>query len=256
MSGEAAGRGRRARLAIFCVGGAGVAVLFGLAVFGLPAPGGDDHPYRDRAVPAAVSHGTANVVSSVNFDLRAMDTLGEEAILFASVLGVAALARPTTGENERRLRAPREQVLDAARATAAVFFPVTLVVGLDVVLHGALTPGGGFQGGVILGTGIHLVYIAGGYRALLRVRPLDVFEHGEAVGMGAFVAAGVAALLVGGSFLGNVVPTGRLGSLTSSGTVELLSLAVGVEVASAVVVLLAAFLTQLLEIGDRPEADQ
>jgi multicomponent Na+:H+ antiporter subunit B len=168
---------------------------------------------------------------------------------------VAALARPAAGEGGRR-RVPREQVLDAVRATALVFFPVTLVVGLDVVLHGALTPGGGFQGGVILGTGIHLIYMAGGYRALLRVRPLELFEQGEALGMGAFAAAGVAALLVGGSFLGNVVPTGRLGTLTSSGTVELLSIAVGIEVASAVVVLLAAFLTQLLELGGVPEADQ
>jgi multicomponent Na+:H+ antiporter subunit B len=241
--------GRQGRLALFGVAGAAVAVLFGLAVFRLPDPGGTGHPYRDRAVPAAVSHATANVVSSVNFDLRAMDTLGEEAILFASVLGVAALARPAAGESDRRLGPPREQVLDGVRSTALVFFPVTLVVGLDVVLHGALTPGGGFQGGVILGTGIHLVYVAGGYRALTRVRPLDVFEHGESVGMGAFVAAGVAALLVGGSFLGNVVPTGRLGTLTSAGTVELLSIAVGVEVASAVIVLLAAFLSQVIEIG-------
>jgi len=247
--------GGRGRLALFGVGGAAMAVLFALAVFALPDPGGDQHPYRDRAVPAAVSHATANVVSSVNFDLRAMDTLGEEAILFASVLGVAALARPAAGEGGRR-RVPREQVLDAVRATALVFFPVTLVVGLDVVLHGALTPGGGFPGGVILGTGIHLIYMAGGYRALLRVRPLELFEQGEALGMGAFAAAGVAALLVGGSFLGNVVPTGRLGTLTSSGTVELLSIAVGIEVASAVVVLLAAFLTQLLELGGVPEADQ
>jgi len=236
-------------MTLFAVAATAVAVMFGLAVFGLPHPGGTDHPYRDRAVPAAVSHATANVVSAVNFDLRALDTLGEEAILFASVLGVAVLLRPGRRERDRPARPTPERELDVARGMAYVFFPVTIVVGLDVVAHGALTPGGGFQGGVILGTGIHLVYIAGGYAALRRARPVEAFEHGEAIGLAAFACLGMSALFAAGSFLANYVPTGTLGAPTSSGMVELLSVAVGVEVASAVVVLLAAFLSQELEIG-------
>ena len=74
---------RTARLVVFLAGGAGMAVVFVLAVLGLPRFGATDHPYRDAAVPAAVRHATANVISSINFDLRGLDTLGEETIVAA-----------------------------------------------------------------------------------------------------------------------------------------------------------------------------
>lgn len=41
---------------------------------------------------AALSRATGNVVASVNFDQRALDTLVEETILLASVTGVMTLA--------------------------------------------------------------------------------------------------------------------------------------------------------------------
>ena len=72
------------------VGLGGVGVPFALAFLGLPPVGSSVHPYRDLAVPAAVAHGTANVVASVTFDQRGLDTLGEETIFFGSVLATAA----------------------------------------------------------------------------------------------------------------------------------------------------------------------
>jgi multicomponent Na+:H+ antiporter subunit B len=223
------------------------AILFALAVFDLPHFGAAYHPYRDAAVPAAVSHVTSNVVSSINFDLRGLDTLGEESILLASVVGAAVLLRPADDEV---LRAPRTggRPLDGTRLFGYLFLPVTLMIGLLTVAHGALTPGGGFQGGVVLGTGIHLLYVAGTYRALERVRPLDVFEFGEALGAGAFACFGIATALASTAFLRNVLPLGGFGDLYSSGSVLLLSCAVGVEVASGVVVLLAHFLDQAIAV--------
>jgi multisubunit Na+/H+ antiporter MnhB subunit len=38
------------------------------------------------------------------------------------------------------------------RTTADLFFPFCLVFGLYVVVHGHLTPGGGFQGGAVMAT--------------------------------------------------------------------------------------------------------
>jgi multicomponent Na+:H+ antiporter subunit B len=67
--------------------------------------------------------------------------------------------------------------------------------------------------------------------------------------MGAVVALGIAGLITGAGFLANVLPTGRFGQLVSAGTVPLFSIAVGVEVASGVVVLLAGFLEQDLAVA-------
>jgi multicomponent Na+:H+ antiporter subunit B len=234
---------RSVRLAVFAVGGAAFVCLLLLAVLDLPHFGTTFHPYRDAAVPAAVAHATSNVVSSVNFDLRGLDTLGEETILLTSVLGVAVLLRPAEDEEERE-PGGGGRLLEATRLFGYLFLPVTLAVGFTTVLHGHLTPGGGFQGGVVLGTGIHLLYVAGSYRALERVRPVHVLEFGEALGAGAFASFGIAAALASASFLGNILALGSFGELFSSGSVLLLSCAVGIEVASGVIVLLAQFLRQ------------
>ena len=235
---------RPLRFAVLGVGLAGVAVLLGLAFARMPGSGTTVHPYRDAAVAAAVAHRTANVVSAVNFDQRGLDTLGEETILFGSVVAVAALLRP---EDDERVRPPRDGrgPLEAARLGGYVLLPVTIVIGADVVAHGHVTPGGGFQGGVVLATGLHLLYVAGGYRSLERLRPLAWYESTEALATASFAAMGFAGLAVAGSFLAKVLPLGTFGQLLSAGTVPVLNGVVGVAVASGCVVLLAQFIQQL-----------
>lgn len=235
---------RTGRLVLFATaaGALGAAVL--LAVVQLPAFGHAWHPYRTMAVHAAVRHATANVVSSVNFDTRAFDTLGEECIFFASVVGVSVLLRPAQDEElEPQLTSGR--VLPSTRLAGYVLLPVTVLLGLDLVAHGHLTPGGGFQGGVVVGTGIHFLYVAGRYRALRRLGPPRPFELGEAFGTGVYACLAVTGIVVAGAFLANMVPTGSFGHLLSAGTVPVLNGAVGIEVASGVVVLLSRFLQQV-----------
>lgn len=234
---------RPGRILLFAAGGGVMAAAFILATVAMPAFGGSHHLYRDLSVPAAVSHGTANVVSSINFDQRAIDTFGEESILIASVVGAAALLRPSRGETERRVPA-RGRTLESTRLVGYVMLPVTLVLGLDVVLHGGLTPGGGFQGGVVLATGLHLLYVTGSYPALDRLRPVTPFEIADSLGAAGFAILGLVGLLVSGDFLGNVLPFGELGGILSSGVVQLLSVIVGVEVLGGMVVLLSWFFEQ------------
>lgn len=245
---------RPLRLGVFAAGAGGTAVLLLLAVLDMPPFGSSFHPYRTHSVPAAVAHATANVVSSVNFDQRGMDTLAEEAILVASVLVVATLLRKTDGDRWRRRTGGR--VLDSTLLMGWILLPYTLLLGLDVVAHGHLTPGGGFQGGVVLGTAVHLLYVAGRYDVLKRARPIRPFEWGEAIGTGAFACLGIAGVLVTGAFLANVVPQGALGTLLSAGTVPILNGAVGVEVASGVVVVISAFLDQAIGLETVPRGSR
>ncbi|HET7355203.1 MAG TPA: MnhB domain-containing protein [Nocardioidaceae bacterium] len=234
---------RRARLLVFLVGGAAVAALFAIAFLDMPHFGRSDHLYRDLAVPAAVRHATANVVSSVNFDQRAVDTFGEETILIASVVGTAALLRPAREETERRIP-DTGRTLGATRLVGYLMLPVSLVIGLDVILHGHVTPGGGFQGGVVLATGLHLLYVSGSYPALDRLRPLELFDIGDGLGAATFAAVGLAGIAFAGSFLANMVSFGTFGALFSAGTVPILNVAVGLEVFAGIVAILAKFLDQ------------
>lgn len=238
----------RTRLTVFGLGAAGLALMFALAVAGLPRFGGSWHPYRDLAVAASLRHLTPNVVASLTFDQRGLDTLGEEVILLGSVIGAAALLRPRPDERDRRV-ADRGRGLEAVNLLSYVFRPLTLLVGLDLVLHGHLTPGGGFQGGIVLATGLHLLYLSEGYRALQRLRPLDWYEWLEGGSTAAFAALGLAGLLTGAGVLANILPLGSFLQPLSAGTVPLLNVVVGFAVGGGAVVLLAQFLTQAITLG-------
>jgi multicomponent Na+:H+ antiporter subunit B len=248
----------RTRSTLFLLAAAVFAAAFAAACLELPPFGTADHPYGTRAVAAAVRHRTANAVTAVNFDQRALDTLGEESILFAAVLGAVALLRRARDENRGRPEPGR--VLPSTLLLGAGLLPVTVLVGAYVVAHGQLSPGGGFQGGVVLATGLHLAYLAADYRVLRRVRPLAVFSALDAVGAGAFTALGLAGLAANAAYLQNVLPLGTFNRLSSAGLVPLVNAAVGVEVASGVVVLIAQFLDQAVEIaapgGEEGEQDR
>ncbi len=247
---------RRARLAMFAVVAAALGAALVLALLGLPRFGSAFHPYGDRAVAVAVGpQQTANVVGSVTFDQRGVDTLGEEFILFGSVIGALVLLRPAPEEREVGVRGAG-RVMSSTGLAGYLLLPISLLVGGYIVAHGAVSPGGGFQGGVILASGWHLLYVAGRYAALRRLVPNKPLELAEAVGGAAFAAIGVAGIGVAGVFLVNLLPKGSLGSLLSAGTVPVLNGAVGVEVTSGVVLLLASFLDQAVVLRSIEEADE
>ena len=235
------------RVAVFWAGAAGFAVMFLRAVGRLPAFGSNLHPYGDRAVAAALGRRrTANTISSINFDQRGFDTLGEESILFAAVLGVVVLLRRTG--DEHRIRPRRAQVLPSTRLFGVVMLALVALGGLYIVDHGQLSPGGGFQGGVILATALHVMYVAADYNALRRLRPLAVFEVADSLGAIGFAVLGFAGLLAGSVYLANVLALGTFNHLVSGGTVPLFNAAVGLEVGAGIVVVLARFLDQALAI--------
>jgi multicomponent Na+:H+ antiporter subunit B len=212
-----------------------------------PPVGGDTHPYRDTATAAAMARATANAVSAVNYDLRAMDTFGEETILLASVIATVALLRPTDAESERT-PFTETRVLLTTGLLGLLLLPVTVLVGLDVIAHGHLTPGGGFQGGAVLAGGVHLLYLCGSYGALQRLRPQAWAPRVEAAAGAALIAVGLVGLGAGSGFLANMLPTGVLGAFASSGTVLVVNVVIGVAVGAGLVVLLAQFLRQELVI--------
>ncbi|MGV4980554.1 MnhB domain-containing protein [Streptomyces sp. NRAIS4] len=239
----------RLRLALLAAGGTGLAALLVAACLDLPVFGGSSHPYGTRAVHASLTRRTANTIASVNFDQRAYDTLGEMSILFAAVLGCVVLLRQA--RDEHRAQPEPAEVARPVRRYALIVLPVALITGLYVIAHGQLSPGGGFQGGVVAATALHLLYLGADYRALERVRPIAVYETSDALAVSAYLLLGIAAVLAGTAFLANtLLPYGTFNTLSSGGTVPLLNAAVGVEVASAVVVLLAHFLDQAVEIEE------
>jgi multicomponent Na+:H+ antiporter subunit B len=209
-------------------------VFWGFA--GLPDFGHYDHAYGkllNRAAPA--ERHTSNVVAATTFDYRGFDTLGEEFILFASVMGVALLLRDVRDVESER---PYDRVEnDAVRLLGILMVPVTVLLGLWLAAYGYITPGGGFQGGVVLAAGLVLLWAAGRYRAYRAASPVWLAELGEGVGAGGYVVVGLAALVSGAPFLQNLFGPGHFGTLLSGGSIPFLNWAAAIEVAAANVLL-------------------
>jgi multicomponent Na+:H+ antiporter subunit B len=236
----------RARLLLFLPAAAGLAALLLWGLAGLPAFGDYHHAYGNvlNGVELAERHAT-NVAAAVVFDYRGLDTMGEELILFAAAMGVALLLR---GARPASVGAPRERMQsEAVRAVGLIAVPVVVLLGLQLVAHGYLTPGGGFQGGIVVGGGALLVYLAGEYRAFVRGVPKPLVDLAEGIGAGGFVALGLVSLAFGEAFLNNFLPLGKPGELLSTGSIPLVNWAAGVEVAAALVLIVAEFLEEAME---------
>ena len=191
---------RRVRLALFGVAACGLAALLLWSITGLPKFG-DYHGAYGKILNkrAPQERQTSNVVAAVVFDYRGFDTMGEELILFAAVMGVAMLLREP---REEEAPVPEDPVRsDALRAFGVSFAGATLVLGLWIVAHGYVTPGGGFQGGVVLAAAFLLVWLAGSYRAYRGLARAPFVELAEGTGAGGYVVIGLCALLIGGIWL-------------------------------------------------------
>jgi len=242
----------RARLVLGLGSLAALGALLLWAVGGLPDFGHPRGPYADLAPKIMLDERhVTNAVTGVTFDLRGFDTLGEELILFVAALGAAVLLRAQRSERAAEEAAAAEErrgpaTTDALRALGAVLVGPVLLLGIYVVVHGALTPGGGFQGGVLLAGALLLVYAAGQVAGVQRVRPVALVEIADAVGAAAYMLVAIAGLVFGVAAMDNVLPLGTTGSLLSGGTVPVLSVAVGVEVTAAVTLILSELVDQMM----------
>src|SRR5581483_11468687 len=146
----------------------------------MPAWGFYRGPYGDAIAKLVVweRHATDSV-NAINYDYRGFDTLGEQFILFTAVLGVMLLLRREGGSEEKSVssKVPDQSLLSTtiqAFTLPAVF--VTTLYGFYIGLHGQLTPGGGFQAGVILSTASFLVYLAQNTEDFIRITSHPVVE--------------------------------------------------------------------------------
>ncbi len=231
----------------------GLALLLGPAIAiarHMPAFGAHPLPYGDAVniVGPALRH-VSNEVTAVNFDIRGFDTLGEEFMLVAAVTGAVVLLRGSRGERVTarpgvlpfRPLPPRSPPV---MLTGRIMAPLILVFGLYVVLHATVTPGGGFQGGVIIGSGLLLLFLADGYagwRRIMRSPALDAIEGGGAL---VFALAGLAPMLAGGAFMQNLLPFGTWRDMLSGGLMQISNAGVACAVLGGFALVFLEFLEE------------
>lgn len=138
------------------------------------------------------------------------------------------------------------------RVVAKFLIPFILLFGLYVQLHGKVSPGGGFQAGVILAAAYILYALVFGTERSLRVISLNVMRALAALGVLAYAGIGCLSLFLGGRFLNYSVlathaPDGQLLGIM------IVEIAIGLTVSSVMMALYITFATHRPEEkGDRP----
>ncbi len=251
---------RHARLTLFAVASTALAAILVIGFAKLPAFGDYHGVYGEVLDGAGVGlrHAT-DLVTGLNFDFRGFDTLGEEFILFGSVLGVILILRDMREESgPPNRRAAEEHRFDGAsealRALSLGLVAALIALGVYVVVHGQLTPGGGFQGGLILATAPLAVFVGGRYIRMRFVAPHLLVELGDAIGAVGYALVGLAGLVFVGVFFKNFLPFGIPGHLLSAGQMDIASTAVGLEVSGAFLVAWSEFLDQAILVEEGEEA--
>jgi len=126
------------------------------------------------------------------------------------------------------------------RRISLMLAPFIQTYGIYIILHGHLSPGGGFSGGAIFGASMVLIALSFNLAAgtsRISHDTATLLESGGALG---YALTGLVALTVGANYLANRLggfPMGVPGQLFSSGAILLITVFVGIKVTSTIVTL-------------------
>jgi multicomponent Na+:H+ antiporter subunit B len=148
-------------------------------------------------------------------DYRGFDTMFETVVVF--IAGMAVLAILKNSDNKKSGK--REFEVDAepdiiVTNTVRLLVPVIQIFAFYVLAHGHVSPGGGFQGGVIMGASFILVALSWDLETALARFPLDRCTIVAGAGIILYGGIGLLSMFLGGEFLdyaelANVFPVSR-----------------------------------------------
>lgn len=139
---------------------------------------------------------------------------------------------------------------------ADMMLPFAVVFGIYIILFGTVSPGGGFQGGVMVAAAAVLLYLGYGYNTAKGAINTEVLRVGEACGATLYVILGLCGIFVGANFCRNIFfDNGAVGDLISAGTITFMGFSVGFKVLTGVGFLLLLMMSLLSPEDNEEEED-
>ncbi len=211
-----------------------------LPVFG-NAGNPDNNEESARYIEKGVEEtGALNYVTGMILDYRAFDTFGESCVLFIASCCVLALlridavsrdaqTRKRLDEANDRLFEPKNDII--LQKCACVLVPFIMIFGIYIILNGHLSPGGGFSGGAVLGSGLILYLNAFGFEKTERFFTEKVYRRITLCALTFYCVAKSYSFFTGANHLESGIPLGTPGAILSSGLILPLNICVGLVVA-------------------------
>lgn len=132
------------------------------------------------------------------------------------------------------------------RCAADIFMPLTAMLGIYVVMHGDSSPGGGFQGGVLVAGALLMLFLGYGGKKLGK-RPA-IIPRTEALAEIVYIIVAVVGILAGGNFCLNLIMSHHW----ELETAQIMNDAVGVNVFTGI----GCLLTLMLGLLNRDEDEE
>lgn len=167
--------------------------------------------------------GAPNLVSGIYLGYRAFDTMGETIVLLVAVSGtigilkkikemMAAEKKEEAGESSTFRLPPEKRGTHTLRTNlievvTGKIGPIVLIFGVYVMVYGHLSPGGGFQGGVIIASGIIFLALGSGLDTSAAFTDATALNRLEAGALLVLVLASLSGIAAGKGFFGNPVET-------------------------------------------------
>lgn len=224
---------------------AGIIYVLLWTVADLPPFGNADNPSNNEVSARYIEKGleetgAVNMVTGMILDYRAFDTFGESCVLFIASCCVLVLLRIDAVDGDRETRKRLEEANDRLfepkndlilQKCACLLVPFILIFGIYIVLNGHLSPGGGFSGGAVLGSGLILYLNAFGFRETERFFTERVYRRITLCALTFYCVAKSYSFFTGANHLPSGIPLGTPGALLSSGLIFGLNICVGLVVA-------------------------
>ncbi|HCE59691.1 MAG TPA: cation:proton antiporter [Wolbachia sp.] len=172
----------------------------------LPSFGDPDAPIHQHIAPYYMETtekaiDIPNVVTAILASFRGYDTFGETIVVFTAALCISLILK----EESRSLKSPSETDLmikdPVLNVIAFLMVPIMILFGLYIQFHGDYTPGGGFQAGIIIASGIILYSMLFGVSATLKAIPYSIIKFTNALGILIYGGTGIITILLGKNFL-------------------------------------------------------
>ena len=134
------------------------------------------------------------------------------------------------------------------RCGCDAILPLTLVYIFYIILHGHLSPGGGFQGGILAVSLVVLLYLGYGYKTTKQALVPGAMRRLEGLALIIYIVLAMGGIAFAGQFCQNFAYLdGHIGELHSSGTIAYMDEAVAFNVVTGSVVLALGMLGLLLK---------
>lgn len=182
-----------------------------LTMFDFPSWGDPDSPVNTNAAAHYLTHsledtGVPNVVTTVLADYRGYDTMFETTVVFIVLVVLMGLSKHRKPEDKAPLLAPINPphvLVDSLiiKNAIRIIVPIMQLFGLYVLAHGHNSPGGGFQGGVILGASLILISMGYDFKTALGYLSERIMFILAALGVFIYSGIGLVPVLLGRPFL-------------------------------------------------------